>query len=291
MAQKVIFDCDNTMGLKWNEIDDGLTLLYLLSRQEIDLLGVTTTFGNNTIDDVWEASTMLWKMYGFDLPLKKGEGERHQSPTEAGQFLVEQINQYPGEISMLATGPVGNLRAAKEIDPDFFKKVKQVACMGGMVHQPMKMGGLVLSELNLSADPEATFAVLHAECPVTIMNAHVCLEAPFKWRHAFQAKHWHKKIAKWRNLWHFGFGLKYRQNAFYLWDLLPAVYLTEPELFRENPVKIASTVEDLEDGTLVIADEGQVVNMPDTILDPEHFYDILFDGWERFFQQHQITRN
>lgn len=286
MQQKVIFDCDNTMGLQWNEIDDGLTLLYLLSRKEIDLLGVTTTFGNNTINDVWQASTMLWKMYAFDLPLKKGEGERHQSPTEAAEFLVEQVNQHPGEISILATGPLGNLRAAKELDPDFFKKVKQIACMGGMVHQPMKMGGHLMKELNLSADPEATYAVLHANCPVTVMNAHVCLQAPFKWRHALKAKGWHKKIAKWRNLWHFGFGYRYRQNAFYLWDLLPAVYLTEPALFSNNPVKIGSTVTDLEDGTLVIAEDGPSVNMPDEIVDRNRFYDILFTGWKRFFDQY-----
>lgn len=288
MQHKVIFDCDNTMGLKWNEIDDGLTLLYLLSRKDIDLLGVTTTFGNNSIENVCEASTMLWEMYNFDLPLKKGEGERHQAPTEAAQFLVDQVNQHPGEISILATGPVGNLRAAQMIDPDFFKKIKQIACMGGMVQQPMVMGGHILSELNLSADPEATFAVLNAECPITVMNAHICLQAPFTWRHAFRVKGWHKKIANWRNLWHFGFGLKYRQNAFYLWDLLPAVYLTEPELFHENLVHIPSSVQDLENGTLRIADHGPEVNMPEEILDPEGFYSILFSGWERFFNEHSI---
>ncbi|MEE4194270.1 MAG: nucleoside hydrolase [Anaerolineae bacterium] len=283
MQQKVIFDCDNTMGLRWNEIDDGLTLLYLLSREEINLLGVTTTFGNNTIENVWKATSKLRDMYDFDLPLKMGEGQRHQPPTEAAEFLVEQVNLYPGEVSILATGPLGNLRAAKELDTDFFQKTKQVVCMGGMVKQPMVMGGQTLSELNFSADPEGTLSVLHAECPVIIMNAHVCLQVPFQWRHALRAKGWHPKIAWWRNLWHFGFGLKFRQHAFYLWDLLPAVYLTNPELFSENPVKISSSLQDLEDGTLIIADEGQSINMPDRIIDPKQFYEILFRGWEQFF--------
>lgn len=286
MLQKVIFDCDNTMGLRWNEIDDGLTLLYLLGRDEIDLLGVTTIFGNNTIDQVWKATRTLWELYGFDIPVFKGEGERGQSSTDAAGFLVDQVNQYPGEISILATGPLGNLRAAHQLDPDFFQKVKHIACMGGMVHQPMKMGGLVLSELNLSADPEATYAVLQAKCPVTIMNAHVCLQAPFRWRHALKTKGWHRIVARWRNLWHFGFGTKYQQYAFYLWDLLPAVYLTEPELFDQNQVRICSTVEDLEDGTLVIAPTGPVVNMPENILDHNRFYELLMTGWENFFQQY-----
>jgi inosine-uridine nucleoside N-ribohydrolase len=279
------------MGLKWNEIDDGLTLLYLLSRKDIDLLGVTTTFGNNSIDDVWKASKMLWDLYTFDLPLKKGEGERYQSPTEAAAFLVDQVNQYPGEISILATGPLGNLRAAQDLDPEFFSKVKQIACMGGMIHQPMKMGGHVLSELNLSADPEAAFAVLNAECPVTIMNAHVCLQAPFTWRHNIRTAKWHNKIAVWRDLWHFGFGFRYRTNAFYLWDLLPAVYLTEPELFTEKQVNISSTVLDLETGNLVLSDTGNTVNMPDRIIDRKRFYDILFQGWRQFFENHQPIQN
>jgi len=171
------------------------------------------------------------------------------------------------------------------LDPDFFQKVKQISCMGGMVEQPMTMGGLVLSELNLSADPEATYAVLQAECPVTIMNAHVCLQAPFRWRHGIKAKGWHRMIARWRNLWHFGFGTKYQQYAFYLWDLLPAVYLTEPELFEAHPVSISSTVEDLKDGSLVLAQTGPSVNMPEKIVDRDRFYDILFTGWENFFQR------
>lgn len=289
MKQKVIFDCDNTMGLQWNEIDDGLTLLYLLSRNEIDLLGVTTTFGNNSIEEVWDASKMLWKMYSLDLPLKKGEGERHQAPTEAAEFIVEQVNQYPGEITILATGPLGNLRTAKEIDPEFFSKVKQIACMGGMTQQPMKMGGRVLAELNLSADPEATWAVLNADCPVTIMNAHICLQAPYLWRHNFRTVKWHKHIAKWRNLWHFGFGVHYRTNAFYLWDLLPAVYLTEPEVFNKNHVKISSTVADLETGSLVLSGPGNRINMPDRIIEQKRFYDILFTGWSKFFKNYTPT--
>ncbi|TFG49619.1 MAG: nucleoside hydrolase, partial [Anaerolineales bacterium] len=52
--EKVIFDCDNTMGLKTKEVDDGLTLYYLLGRPDIDLLGITTTFGNGTIDQVYQ---------------------------------------------------------------------------------------------------------------------------------------------------------------------------------------------------------------------------------------------
>lgn len=42
--KKVIFVCDNTMGLYGKDVDDGLALLYLLGRDDIKLIGITTTF-------------------------------------------------------------------------------------------------------------------------------------------------------------------------------------------------------------------------------------------------------
>ena len=69
----------------------------------------------------------------------------------------------------------------------------------------------------------------------------------------------------------------------FLWDLLPAVYISHPELFDENPVWIKSTVVDLESGTLVLAEEGEGrrVNMPSRILDVARFYSILYEAWAR----------
>ena len=70
---------------------------------------------------------------------------------------------------------------------------------------------------------------------------------------------------------------------FYLWDLLPAVYISYPELFDENPVTIRSTVADLESGMLVRAGEGEgtIINMPTQILDRKRFMAILYEAWAR----------
>ena len=45
--RKLLFDCDNTMGIPDCDIDDGLCLLYLLGRKDIELLGISSSFGNN----------------------------------------------------------------------------------------------------------------------------------------------------------------------------------------------------------------------------------------------------
>jgi hypothetical protein len=49
---KLIVDSDNTIGVPRRDIDDGLALLYLLGRDDIDILGITTTFGNSDVHTV-----------------------------------------------------------------------------------------------------------------------------------------------------------------------------------------------------------------------------------------------
>ena len=48
------------MGLPNKDVDDGLTLMYLMGNNNIDLLGVTTTFGNSHIEDVFQATAKLF---------------------------------------------------------------------------------------------------------------------------------------------------------------------------------------------------------------------------------------
>jgi len=283
MAERVILDCDNMMGKPFREVDDGLTLLYLLGRPDIDVLGITTTFGNGPIDDVYPLTQQLLRDIGReDIPLFKGEGERGQPPTEAAHFLAEMAAEHPGEITVLAIGPLGNLRAAAELDPGFLGNCKQIPIMGGYLGE-LRLGYRKIGEINLSYDPEASFAVLNAPCPVTLMNSHVCMQALFTWLDLRRIRAWGPKtrrlIRKWFLLLGIGCGLR----GFVLWDLLPAVYIEFPELFDENPVWVRSTVQDLETGSIVLGEEGQggLVNMPNNILDPERFKEILFEAWDK----------
>jgi hypothetical protein len=61
------------------------------------------------------------------------------------------------------------------------------------------------------------------------------------------------------------------------------VYIEFPELFDENKVRIRSTVQDLETGSLILGEEGEgpQINMPNNILDRKRFKEILFEAWEK----------
>jgi len=285
MTIKLIYDCDNTMGLRWREIDDGLTLLYLLGRPDIELLGVTTTFGNGSIDEVYGQTTeLMTERAGDRVPLLRGAGGADDHDTEAAAFLAERAAESPGELVVLATGPLGNLAGAARRDPDFFGNLRQIACMGGVRH-PLRIGWRRVAELNLSCDPAAASAVLHAPCPVTLMDAHVCLQAPFGWRELRRARCWDRATRRLARSWLLAFGLACGVPTFYLWDLLPAVFVSHPDIFDDNPVSLRASIEDLRTGLLVAsdaaADAPARINAPARIVDRARFLDLLFEAWAR----------
>jgi len=279
--EKIIFDCDNTLGLPLKEVDDGLTLYYLLGRGAFDLLGITTTFGNGTIDQVYAQTLRIQEDLNLeDVPVLKGAGARNESGTPAAHFLAETAAAQPGEITLLATGPLGNLRGAYELDPQFFKNLKQVAIMGGYL-APVRMGYRQVKELNLSADPEGSYLVFNSGARVILINAQTCLQAPFLWSDLFRINFWSLKtrwaVARWLSLHALFCGIR----NFYLWDLLPAVYLSDPALFEDRRVRVISTLDDLAQGRLVLDDQfppGPVI-MPSKIVDFSQFKEVLFQAW------------
>jgi inosine-uridine nucleoside N-ribohydrolase len=292
MSQKILFDCDNTLGIPIKEVDDGLTLLYLLGIPKIELIGITTTFGNGRIEQVFQGTQKLVAELGLEIPVLKGEGQPGQSPdTPAAHFLVAAVNRHPGEISLLATGPLGNLQAAAQLDPDFFHKLKGIFVMGGYL-KPVKLGYRNLKELNFSANPKAAHAVLNASCPVTVFTAQACLDAPFRLKDIQKIDYWPPKFKIILFQWLLAFGLFTGEFVFYLWDLLPAVYLTKPELFNIRDFRLASTMNDLQQGMLIEGDSPQdpQIKLATGIQDQQAFYKHLENAWRKSSQKYPLKQ-
>jgi purine nucleosidase len=287
--RRVIYDCDNTMGKPLSEIDDGLTLLYLLGRPDLELIGVTTTFGNGALEDVLRCTRQLLDELGRgDIPLLRGAASDGDHDSEAAAFLAETVCAAPGEIDVLATGPLGNLAGAAARAPEFFASARQLGCMGGYLRKPFRIGWRDLGELNLSADAAASHAVLTAGAAATrvaLFSGHVCLQAPFgrsELRTLARRSGWSRaRIATIRR-WLWTFGLHCGVPRFYLWDLLPAVWLNRPELFLGGAVDCDSTVEDLRAGLVRVAPATErSFALPTAIGDAAGFYETLFAAWER----------
>lgn len=282
--KKVICDCDNTMGLPGRPVDDGQTLLYLLGRPDVELVGITTVFGNSAIERVHPATSALLADIGRELPLHRGAGAPGEAETGAAAFLAETAAANPGEITLLALGPLTNVKAAADSDPAFFDHLEQIVIMGGYLKALQVPGWEGVGELNLSLDAEAARIVLRAPCPVTLMTAQVCLDAPFSLQHLAVIEQY-DRTKTYGMLRDYLFRRVRDEQApsEYLWDLLPAVYVSYPEIFDHSPTWIRSTVSDLTSGAIICGKEGEgaMVNMPTQIVDVDQFYAILHDAWAR----------
>lgn len=286
--KKVIYDCDNTMGVPGRDVDDGLALLYLLGRKDIQLEGVTTTYGNSSLEEVFENTKKMFKELNIKgIPLMKGAKSPENRQSEASEFLAREAAKNPGEITLLATGALTNLYGAYELDNSFFSNLKEIVLMGGIT-EPLIINGVNLEELNFSCDSLATYTVLNSSCHITILTGHTCLQGFFgeeqldwlksKKQHAIY-DYIRRNIEPWYSFVEKNFGVW----GFYNWDIVSAVYITNPELFEDNYESIISTEEDLRKGYLRISSDAVDMwkkNIPRTIKDVDKFKQIIFDAWE-----------
>jgi inosine-uridine nucleoside N-ribohydrolase len=144
--QKVIVDTD--IG---DDIDDAFALALAVKSPELQVLGVTTTFGD-TEARAKIAERFLGEMARTEIPVHAGKptptksrmsqrkyGERgpfsKTAPEDGADFLLEQIRQYPGEITLIAIGPLMNVGAAIDKDAATFRKLKRVVLMGGSIRR------------------------------------------------------------------------------------------------------------------------------------------------------------
>jgi purine nucleosidase len=279
---RVIIDCDNTYGIPGRPIDDGQAIAYLSGRYDVEIVGITCTYGNGSVNEVYDATKWLTASLGLDgLPVIKGAAGPGDYDTEAASWLAKTTAEEAPTVSVLAIGTMSNILGAKKRDPRFFSNLKGIAAMGGYLYPLPVRGWNRIPELNLSRDPTATAALLGAECPVTIMSAQICLQAPFGVEEL-------RPIADFDRPSYF-YMLSYlmdmiRRNSGateFLWDLLPAVYLSNPELFHRNEERVSIDLKLLARGSLEPDEDGPAINLPDYIVDIDAFYSLLYESWKR----------
>lgn len=198
--KKIIFDCDNTMGIKNRDIDDGLALMYLLGREDVELLGITTTYGNDSIENVYEKTKKLLEdIQREDISLFKGRNSEFvmvdyvdlsynksdsndiksdYKSNKSAEFIVEEINKNPGEISILATGSLQNIYDALSIDNSICNKIKEIVVMGGITG-PLHFGDRQMKELNFTVCKDGAFQVLNKFPNLSILTGNNCMDSRF----------------------------------------------------------------------------------------------------------------
>ena len=202
--QKVIFDTDFAVPPQ----DDGMALILALHSPEIEILGVTTVAGNRSVEratsdvlrvleiarqpdiPVYRGANMplvheksdfatgVWGEWWSDEPPPPPPGGFATKQAEAigsVEFIVQTVKAQPGEITILAIGPLTNVAMAIRQSSDFAADVKQIVIMGGAVALLPDGHGNVTpnAEFNFWVDPEAARAVLRSGIPIVLSPLNV----------------------------------------------------------------------------------------------------------------------
>src|SRR6266850_796106 len=144
VPEKVIIDTD--IG---DDIDDAFALALALRSPELQIIGITTTFGD-TETRAKLVDRFLAEVGRPEIPVTAGtptvskgtftqrryaEGGHAAKPShpDAIGFILEQIRRYPDQVTLIAIGPLMNIGAAIDKDPATFRKLKRVVLMGGSI--------------------------------------------------------------------------------------------------------------------------------------------------------------
>ena len=256
--RKIIHDCDCTFGINGCDVDDGLALLYLLGDPEAEVLGVTTTYGNNTLEKVYENTKKFVKKIGHDeLRVYKGGATPGETESEAAHYLAEMAEKYAGELEILVTGSVTNLYGAWKHNPEFFHQVKSIVLMGGTT-EPLIFAKREMDELNFSCDPLATYATLTSGTDVAVITGNNCLKVLFT-REEYErelsdlSKGVVRLIKNETDYWFDNNWDEYGIPGYYNWDAIAAAYMMHPELFETQIVDMQLSTEKLTKGRMILA--------------------------------------
>ena len=285
---KLIYDCDNTIGIPGKDIDDGLTLLYLNQQPTVDLLGVTLTFGNGTAAQAQQQTTLLAEMFALSIDICVGaeQGETNKK-TAASQFLATTVRRYPHQVTILATGSLANLAAAAQLEPDFFDLVQQIVIMGGLF-KPLTVNHFPVGELNFSVAPAAVAQVITGGAPLMLASGQYLATAIFGRRDLVlgngsnRSQQWlEHTISDWmkvtQQMW--------QVDGFVNWDGVTALGLLQPELFEFETGYLAAPTPQLSKGMLQLAPAKtqQPVKLLVKIKDLAQVNQIFLQGLKAYF--------
>jgi purine nucleosidase len=268
MKKKVIIDCD--VG-----VDDALALILAFGSPELEVLGVTGVNGNVSLPKVMKniekvltlirPSNRPWVARGADRPLH-GEPAHAESlhgedglggvqihpeeagrcwqvfPGQAGELLIEMAGRHPGQITLIATGPLTNLALALQKDPGAMGHFQEVVIMGGAVRT---RGNITPhAEFNFFVDPHAAKQVLESGLCLTLVPLDATHQVPLtpavmEKRLRTLGNPFSRFVVEATGYEAGGGYFRGRRTAFYLHDPLAVGAVIDPQVVRRERLPIS----------------------------------------------------
>ena len=194
--RKIIIDTDPG-------IDDTMAIYLALNSNLLDVIGITTVYGNTSNTQGTENALRILEIAkredipvhtGASKPLKTeylGKGEivhgkdgqgnsnlrfpqKKVSNLTAIEFLKNKINEYPGEVTLVPIGPLTNIAQLLIENPTIDQKISEIVLMGG---NALSQGNASpAAEANIRNDPEAANVVFNSNTLITMVGLDVTNE-------------------------------------------------------------------------------------------------------------------
>ena len=308
--RRIIIDCDPGQ-------DDAVCLfLAFASREELDLLGITTVAGNVPLERTQQNARQMCDIAGVsdvpvfagcDRPLRRAlltaehvhgrtgiDGVDVVDPLtpleeqHAVDFIIDALRAHDA-VTLVPTGPLTNIATAMTRAPELLPKIEQIVLMGGA----MREGGNYSpsAEFNVLVDPDAAKVVFNCGRPITAMGLDV----------THQVLSTRERVARIREIGNpvsaatagmLSFfqrhdSAKYGADGAPLHDPCTVAWLLRPDLFKTKHVNVSvETESELTIGHTAV-DFWHVTDRPRNAMwayhvDAAGFYELLFERLARF---------
>jgi inosine-uridine nucleoside N-ribohydrolase len=264
---KVIYDTDPG-------VDDAMAFVFQTLHPQIELLGVTSVFGNAAIETTTRNALYLAGRFAPGVPVARGAAApvRCAAPAPvdwihgsdglgntglrstdrsaldarpAHRFIIDTVRASPHEVTLLAVGPLTNLALALDEAPEIATLVKQVVVMGGAFGTNGAYGNVSpAAEANMRGDPDAADSVFGAPWPVAIVGLDVTERTVMSTDYLAMLREEAGEVGR------FVWDVSRHYEAFhqssaglsgiYVHDSSAVAYLLAPQLFvtRKGPVRV-----------------------------------------------------
>ena len=196
--KRIVIDCDPGNGIAGANVDDGLALALALAADSIKLELITIVAGNTPRDTGFQVAHQLMQELNQSIPVVKGAAQAllepaapwreqldnnvrkqgllslwdnlpplpplndHSAP-HAAQAIGELVCNNPGEITVVAIGPLTNIAHTIQLYPNFARSVAEIVIMGGVFQLDS-----YLKDTNFAVDPEAAKIVIESGANITL---------------------------------------------------------------------------------------------------------------------------
>lgn len=303
--RNIIIDCDPGQ-------DDVMALLLALANQDkLNILGVTTVAGNQTLEKATYNLRRLYTYLGISTPAASGatgpitgrvvkgaaihgasgldgwdfpEPEFELESNNAVTFLFDKIMNAEGKVTLVPIGPLTNIGLLFAVFPEVKEKIELISLMGGSIYSGNRTPH---AEFNIYADPEAAKIVFDSGIPIVMSGLEVTHKAVITDEEIALLKSSDGKVSKMCGSLLDFYTRDKKSHSYSLHDVCSIIYLLNSEIFEYKDMNIEIETSDGPFRGCTVTDKREwvVQDNPNARvllnIDREKFINILLEGFTK----------